>query len=112
LTLGRRDGESPRRQIEREWIEKKGGDDEGGGTQGLVEEPGGGKEGGGGGGGPGGAGDFLRRLKSGILRLGLGEGSEEEGREECWRPRKRSESSEVLLRSLAEAVEGREGVAM
>jgi hypothetical protein len=57
----------------------------------------------------------LRRLKSGILRLALVEGSgagEEEGREECWRPRKRSESSEVLLRSLAEAVEGREGVAM
>jgi hypothetical protein len=61
----------------------------------------------------GAAGDFLRRLKSGILRLALGEGSvEEEGREECWRPRKRSESSEVLLRSLAEAVEGREGVAI
>ncbi len=57
----------------------------------------------------------MRRLKSGILRLALVEGSdagEEEGREECWRPRKRSESSEVLLRSLAEAVEGREGVAI
>jgi hypothetical protein len=52
----------------------------------------------------------LRKLKSGILRLDLGEGSdEEEGMDECWRPRKRSESSEVLLRSLAEAVEGREG---
>ena len=63
--------------------------------------------------GSGAAGDFLRRLKSGILRLALGEGSDEEGgREECWRPRKRSESSEVLLRSLAEAVEGREGVAI
>jgi hypothetical protein len=55
----------------------------------------------------------LRRLKSGILRLTLVEGSdEEEGGVECWRPRKRSESSEVLLRSLAEAVEGREGVAI
>lgn len=59
------------------------------------------------------AGDFLRRLKSGILRLTLVEGSDEvEGGVECWRPRKRSESSEVLLRSLAEAVEGREGVAI
>ena len=112
MTLGRRDGESPRRQIEREWIEKKGRDDEGGATHGFVAEPGVGTEGVGGRWGSGGAGDFLRRLKSGILRLGLGEGSEEEGREECWRPRKRSESSEVLLRSLAEAVEGREGVAM
>jgi hypothetical protein len=56
----------------------------------------------------------LRRLKSGSLRLALGEGSveEDDGREACWRPRKRSESSEVLLRSLAEAVEGREGVAI
>ena len=56
--------------------------------------------------GVGAAGDFLRKLKRGILRLALDEASgvEEEGTaEECWRPRKRSESSEVLVRSLAEA---------
>ena len=55
--------------------------------------------------GVGAAGDFLRKLKRGILRLALDEGSDvEEGtEEECWRPRKRSESSDVLVRSLAEA---------
>lgn len=59
------------------------------------------------------AGDFLRRLKRGILRLDLEEGSDGgEGTEECWRPRKRSESSEVFERSLPEVVEGREGVAI
>jgi hypothetical protein len=58
------------------------------------------------------AGDFLRRLKRGILRLALEEASDGEGTAECWRPRKRSESSEVLVRSLAEAVGVREGVAI
>lgn len=58
------------------------------------------------------AGDFLRRLKRGILRLALDVASDGEGTEECWRPRKRSESSEVLVRSLAEAVGVREGVAI
>lgn len=56
--------------------------------------------------GVGAAGDFLRKLKRGSLRLALDEASgvEEEGTaEECWRPRNRSESSEVLVRSLAEA---------
>ncbi len=63
--------------------------------------------------GVGAAGDFLRRLKRGILRLALEETSDVgEGTEECCRLRKRSESSEVLVRSLAEAVGGREGVAI
>jgi hypothetical protein len=57
------------------------------------------------------AGDFLRRLKRGILRLALDVASDGEGTE-CWRPRKRSESSDVLVRSLAEAVGVREGVAI
>jgi hypothetical protein len=101
----RRHGRCSTRKYERQGLEKKGREYEGRATHGFAEELGVGK---------GAAGDFLRRLKSGILRLTLVEGSEEEegGAVECWRPRKRSESSEVLLRSLAEAVEGREGVAI
>lgn len=56
--------------------------------------------------GVGAAGDFFCKLKRGILRLALDEvsGVEEEGMVgEFWRPRKRSESSEVLAWSLAEA---------
>jgi hypothetical protein len=49
-------------------------------------------------------GDFLCRLKSGVLHLTLG-----------WSAggcKKTSESSKVLLRGLAEAIEGREWVAI
>ena len=111
--MRRRHGRCPRRKIERESYEKKGRQYEGRATHGFVEELGVGTGGVGQRWASGAAGDFLRRLKSGILRFTLVEGSdEEEGGVECWRPRKRSESSEVLLRSLAEAVEGREGVAI
>lgn len=54
-------------------------------------------------------GDFFRRPKRGILRFGLVEESVDgEVTEACCRPRKRSESSDVFERNLAEAVEGRE----